>query len=114
MPTTHRGTGAAKETATEEAATATPYLPPGKETENSKRTSSLPILQAVHASRALLAGSNLLLSQQLLQQGGAIAGAPSGFIGGVNVGLLRPNQLKYSPSSSSGGGASTGRMVSLA
>ena len=81
----------------------------GKETPNSARTLSSTILRAMHSSGALLPGnSQFSPPSQLLQQGGT--SSSSG--GGEKSGLLRPNQLKYSPSSSSGGSASTARMVS--
>mmetsp|Transcript_14018 Transcript_14018/g.25300 ORF Transcript_14018/g.25300 Transcript_14018/m.25300 type:complete len:1244 (+) Transcript_14018:189-3920(+) len=79
----------------------------GKETPNSARTSSSTILRAMHSSGALLPGnSQFSPPSQLLQQGEMSSGSG----GGEKSGLLRPNQLKYSPSSSSGGSASTARM----
>jgi hypothetical protein len=92
----------------------------GKETPNSARTSSSTILRAVHASGALLPG----ISPRGVSGPGA-RGDDSSFSmeevknAGDGGGRLRPNQLKYSPSSSSscssGGGSScrAGRMVSL-
>jgi hypothetical protein len=95
----------------------------GKETPNNARTSSSTILRAVHASGALLPGisprgdsghsarrgedckgteDNLSFSMEEVKHSGE---------GGS--GRLRPNQLKYSPSSSSSSGSSLddGRMV---
>ena len=86
----------------------------GRETPNSARTSSSTILRAVHASGALLpgisprgrcgeVGHDTTFSMESVKNAGNGAG-----------GRLRPNQLKYSPSSSSSGSCcSDGRMVSL-
>ena len=85
----------------------------GKATPNSARTSSSTILRAVHASGALLPGNHHSPSQ-----GGRRGVVPSSSTGN-NVGRdggngrLRPNQLRYSPSSSSGSSTCPLKMVSL-
>lgn len=85
----------------------------GKATPNSARTSSSTILRAVHASGALLPGNHHSPSQ-----GGRRGVVPSSGTGN-NVGRdggngrLRPNQLRYSPSSSSGSSTCPLKMVSL-
>lgn len=66
----------------------------GKATPNSARTSSSTILRAVHASGALLHGNSPPPPQ-------GAGGAPAKKGGG----RLMPNQLRYSPSSSSGSSA---------
>ncbi|KAL9186827.1 hypothetical protein ACHAXT_010547 [Thalassiosira profunda] len=66
----------------------------GKATPNSARTSSSTILRAVHASGALLHGNSPPPPQ-------GAGGAPAK----KNGGRLMPNQLRYSPSSSSGSSA---------
>lgn len=100
----------------------------GKETPNSARTSSSTILRAVHASGALMMGGSGNNSVGVVgrgdhNNGGAIPSNSGGDNGGHGVGVvgdqgnhgrLRPNQLRYSPSSSSGSSSTIcpGRMVS--
>lgn len=100
----------------------------GKETPNSARTSSSTILRAVHASGALMMGGSGNNSVGVVgrgdhNNGGAIPSNSGGDNGGHGVGVvgdqgnhgrLRPNQLRYSPSSSSGSSSTIcpGRIVS--
>ena len=84
-------------------------------TPNSARTSSSTILRAVHASGALLPGNNNYSHSPHHQSNHVAppASANNGGSGDVVNGRLRPNHLKYSPSSSSGASSTCpGRMVS--
>ena len=85
-------------------------------TPNSARTSSSTILRAVHASGALLPGNNNYSHSPHHQSNHNVApstSANNGGSGDAGNGRLRPNHLKYSPSSSSGASSTCpGRMVS--
>jgi len=85
-------------------------------TPNSARTSSSTILRAVHASGALLPGNNNYSHSPHHQSNHNVApstSANNGGSGDAGNGRLRPNHLKYSPSSSSGTSSTCpGRMVS--
>jgi hypothetical protein len=105
--------------------------PTGRETPNSARTSSSTILRAVHASGALLPGNNSPQRRGACgppcvggARGGKASSLPSSSSSSLNAedangagdgnGRLRPNHLKYSPSSSSGSHSTLlGGMVSL-
>ncbi len=93
----------------------------GRETPNSARTSSSTILRAVHASGALLPGISprggygpgIRRGEKVVDDSSFSMEAVKKY-GGGGGGRLMPNQLKYSPSSSSGESCcDDGRMVSV-